>query len=406
MLDNSLKHVLDDKKISEALITHSVEKLSQNKRLYLISDHCDCRKEYSSKLESLGKVRSLSGQIVNGYSTLNTIIIDENRQNLTLSNITPFSNKSASFLSKSELRSYDNGSLKNEKRRAEIASLIESESYSNMATILTTHLEDQSSALKEANPDISLCHVHDRGCDDVAYFEFITNTLDDDFVVRLKGNRNSTQKRVNPKTKRENAVKVVDSLFKNEKVYLIDKMTYKGKCYQQVTCRIEWDTLTLNENEYTIIRSTLHKRDGKKIHKDPLVLITSLPVTNYIEAKEIYHIYLLRAKIEEVFKFLKNVLGWEEFQVRDWESIKNIIAICFFVGGFFYEIDSELTKNKTVKMICDLARSKGKITRYFFLEGIKMMLIAQQVTQFRIDKNISQKLYSEMLEYAGVYEDV
>ncbi len=406
MLDNSLKNVLDDKKIRQSLIDHSVEKLCSNKRLYIISDHCDSRKEHSQKLESLGKVRSLSGKIINGYSTLNSVILDEKKQNLTLSSVTPFSNRSEDFLTQKELKSYEKGTLKNEKRRAEIAALVETDGYSNMSTILQTHLKDQSVALKKENPKISLCHIHDRACDDVAYFEFVGDDLGDDFVVRMKNNRNSNQKTKNPETGKIDTVKIKDTTFLHKKVYLINKMTYKGKCYQHLKCTIEWDTIVLNGKEYTLVRSTLRKRDGKKLHKDPLILITSLSVENYIEAKEVYHIYLLRTKIEDVFKFLKNVLGWEEFQVRDWESIKNIIAICFFVGGYFYEIDSELTKNKTIKMICDLAKSKGKITRHFFLEGLKKMLIAQEVEKFKVDNNISPKFYKEMLEYAGVFDEL
>ena len=132
-----------------------------------------------------------------------------------------------------------------------------------------------------------------------------------------------------------------------------------------------------------------------------MLLISNIKVGSYIEAKEIYHIYLLRSKIEAVFKFLKDVLGWEEFQVRDWESIKNIIAICFFIGGYFYEIKSELTKNETIIMICDLAKSKGKITRYFFLEGMRTLLTAVRVEIFRKERNISDELYAKMLDYAG-----
>jgi hypothetical protein len=70
--------------------------------------------------------------------------------------------------------------------------------------------------------------------------------------------------------------------------------------------------------------------------------------------------------MESVFKFLKEVLSWEAFQVSDWESIKNLIAISFFVGGYFYEIDSELTKNTTIIMSCDLGGGKGKITPPLF----------------------------------------
>ena len=110
-------------------------------------------------------------------------------------------------------------------------------------------------------------------------------------------------------------------------------------------------------------------------------------------------------KIEGVFKFLKDVLGWEEYQVRDWESIKNIIAICYFVGGYFYEIESELIENETIQMICGIARSKGKITRYFFLEGLKVLLIAWHVENFKIEHNISDEMFRQMQAYAGIGEE-
>ena len=58
------------------------------------------------------------------------------------------------------------------------------------------------------------------------------------------------------------------------------------------------------------------------MHKNIIQYFKRLITENY--GKEVYHIYLLRSKIEAVFKFLKDVLSWEEFQVRDWESIKNI----------------------------------------------------------------------------------
>jgi hypothetical protein len=165
---------------------------------------------------------------------------------------------------------------------------------------------------------------------------------------------------------------------------------------------IEWDKINLNGQDYTTIRATLYKRNGSKLYKQPMLLITTIEVNSYLEAQEIYRIYLLRSKIESVFKFLKEVLGWEEFQVRDWESIKNLIAICFFVGGYFYEIDSELTNNATIIMICDLGSGKGKITRYYFLRGLEKLTIADSVNQFREQHNISNELYSEMQSFAGI----
>lgn len=403
LIDNSLKSVLDDKKISDALIKHSVEKLCNNNRLYIFSDHSDIRKPYACKLENHGKVRTLNGnKLINGYITLNSVILDEQKKNLTLSNISVFSNKDDDFITKSELDDYHKDKIKNPIRKAEIAAKIEDESYINMGVTLKKHLKDQSDAFKQAKPNISLCHVHDRAADSIEYLEFVKDDLSDDAVVRVKKNRNSKQTQTNPKTNKDVYIKLIDSEFANQKVYLIKKMTLKGKCYQNVKCLIEWDKITLNGHDYTTVRATLIKRDGEKLYKDPILLITTIEVNSYLEAQEIYRIYLLRSKIEGVFKFLKETLGWEEFQVRDWESIKNLIAICFFIGGYFYEIDSELTKNSTMTMICDLGGGKGKITRHFFLNGLKNLLIAETVNNFREQHNISDELYFGMKAYAGI----
>ena len=405
MIDGSLNSVLNEEKISNALIENSVEKLNGNKRLYIFSDHCDIRKPYSNKLENIGKVRDLNGNIINGFTALGSIILDENKKNLTLSNISVQSNREPNFLSKKELKDYNENKIKDEARVQEIAKMIKEESYQNINTVLYKHLEAQSKALKKANPELSICHVHDRGCDSVEYLEFIKETLKDDVVVRAKKTRNSQQTKINPKTNRKIKVKLIDSEFANNEIYSIEQMTMQGKKYQQVKCHIDWDTIILNEKEYRVVRVALIKKDGKPIHKDPMLLITTLKIDNYLDAKEVYHIYLHRAKIEGVFKFLKDVLGWEEYQVRDWESIKNIIAICYFIGGYFYEIESELIENETIQMICGIARSKGKITRYFFLEGLKVLLMAWHVENFKIEHNISDEMFRQMQAYAGIGEE-
>lgn len=402
MIDGSLKSVLDDKKISEALIKNSVEKLNNNKRIYIFSDSSDARKPYSSKLEKLGKVRDLQGNIINGYTAEGSIILDENKKNLTLSNISVYSNRDDKFITQEELKDYDKNKIEDEERRKKIEECIENKNYINTEIILQKHLQEQSMSFKKANPNISICHCQDRAGDNIKYFEFVKDTLNDDFVTRVKKSRNSNQYIINPETGRKNYIKLIDAKFANKFEYQIDKLRIKNKLYQQAKVILEFDKLILNEYDYSVVRINLLDRDGNKIHKEPMLLISSIPVNSASMAKEIYHIYLLRAKIEGVFKFLKDVLGWEEFQVRDWESIKNIIAICFFIGGYFYEIESELIKNEVILMICDLAKSKGKVSRFFFLEGLKVLLTAYRVDIFRKERNISDELYAEMQSYAGV----
>ena len=267
MIDGTLKSVLDDKKISEALIKNSVEKLNNNKRIYIFSDHSDIRKQYSSKLEKLGKVRDLKGNIISGYTSLGSVILDENKKNLTLSNITVFSNRAEKFVGKEELKNFNNNKIEDEKRKKEIEIAIENKDYINMEITLQKHLKDQSEAFKKANPDISICYVHDRAEDSVSYFEFLKNTLKDDFVVRGKKTRNSNQYIINPKTERKNYIKLIDIEFANKFDYFIDKLTLKGKKYQQVKVTLEWDKLTLNEYDYSVVRINLFKKNGDRIYK-------------------------------------------------------------------------------------------------------------------------------------------
>ncbi len=80
---------------------------------------------------------------------------------------------------------------------------------------------------------------------------------------------------------------------------------------------------------------TLKDRKGQKIFKEPMLLLTNRKIKTLEQAYGTYFIYMQRSKIENVFKFLKEILGWEEFQVRDFSQIKNRVALCFFVGGYF-----------------------------------------------------------------------
>jgi hypothetical protein len=397
LLDNSLNEVLDDKKISEALKENSIEKFSGKKRLYLPSDHCDIRKKHSGKMENIGKVLDLDKKVINGFSTLASIAIDENKRDVTLMDISVFSNKEKRFIKQDELKDYENGKIADKSREEEIKALVDEDKHINMTLSLMRQSKRVSEILKVANPNISLCHIHDRFAD---MNEYIDQILQDEFVIRATKARVSNQTKLNEKG---NSVKVklIYSKFANRESRLIEKLRLKGKIYEQAKSIIEWDRVKINENWYTAVRITLQTREGKDIFPNPMLLISNIKVTSYIQAKEIYSIYLLRSKIEAVFKFLKDVLGWEEFQVRDWESIKNIIALCFFIGNYFYEIESSLIEHPTIEIICQLGDGKGTVSRFYFLQGLKKLLIAQSVFQFKEDKGISDDAWREITDFAG-----
>jgi hypothetical protein len=80
---------------------------------------------------------------------------------------------------------------------------------------------------------------------------------------------------------------------------------------------------------------------------------------------------------------VKNAVGWEEFQARDWESIKNLIAPGFFIDGYFYSLEPQLAHHPGIEWLCQLGNGKGQISRHFFLEGLKCLLIHQHVEQMK-----------------------
>jgi hypothetical protein len=411
LLDNSLNEVLNDEKISQALKENSIEKFSGKKRVYIPSDHCDIRKKHSWKMENIGKVLDLDKNVVNGFSTLASVAIDENKRDVTLMDVMVFSNREERFIKQDELKKFEDAKIDDKVREAEIKALVDEDKHINMTLSLMRQSKSVSETLKVATPDISICHIHDRFGDMSKYFEHIDQELKDEFVIRGTTTRVSNQTKLNEKGKRVK-IKLIDSKFAYRDTQVIEKLRLKGKLYQQAESIIEWDRVQIDENWYTTVRITLKTREGKDIFPKPMLLISNIKVNSYIEAKEIYHIYLLRSKIEAVFKFLKDVLGWEEFQVRDWESIKNIIALCFFIGNYFYpkpcnglghtyEIESPLIAHPTIEIICQLGDGKGTVSRFYFLEGLKKLLIAQSVFQFKEDKGICDEEWREITDFAG-----
>jgi hypothetical protein len=284
-------------------------------------------------------------------------------------------------------------------RARQIEQCIAEGSYLNLPRLSCRQLKQVSEAFKQKNELISLCHVLDRQFDGVNYFEFIDQELHDEFVIRAKVSRNSNQVELDEQRGEMVAVKLKEVEFGNTQVDVIDKLRVEKKVYQDAKCLLEWDTLTLKGQTYNVVRVTLMDRHGQPIYKQPMLLITNIVVRKAAQARGVYGTYLMRAKIEAVFKFLKEVVGWEEFQIRDYTVIKNIIALAFFVGGYFYEIGSDLTENPVIALIAQLGGGKGKVTRRYFLEGLKKLLIHQTVARFVEEQEVEADTFEQMLSF-------
>lgn len=408
LFNGQLQSVLDDQKISEALREMSVAGLRDEAVVIALHDPCDIRKEYSEKLENLGIVRDLNGKLVNGYNTFNTVCVNGDGKRLHLSDITVYSNgDKMHYVKQAELDELVKKQVKGVKKKEEaelterekgILQLLKEDEVVNLGRITRKQLRAVSEQFKAAKAEIEVWHVLDRQFDEAPLYEFIEHDLKDKFVVRLKISRNSNEKSINEAGK-EVAVKLKDVPLSGKQVDTLDKVRVKKKVYQQVKRILEWGKLTLAEETYTVVRVTLLKRDGTPIFKQPMLLLSNHPVGSHQEALNIYRLYLKRSKIEEVFKFVKSAVGWEEFQVRDWESIKNLIATAFFIGGYFYEIEPQLAHHPVVAWLCQLGNGKGKVTRHFFLEGLRNLLIHHHVEQVREQTKLTDPQWEAILAF-------
>lgn len=409
LFNGKLKSVLDDAQVSTALRAELALELGASAVVYALHDPCDIRKRYAAKLEHIGLVRDLDGTLIHGYTSFNTVCVAADGQKTQLSDITVFSNgDDEHYVRQKELDDLERKRQKATENEVEaeltarekaIVQLLETDELVNLRQVAHTQMQRISQTLKNENAGLQICHVLDRQFDGRPYFQFIAEDLADFFVIRMKISRNSTAKTINEAGK-EVAVKLKDVVMPHRQCEILDKVMLRNKVYQQAKRIIEWDILTLEAETYAVVRITLLTRQGKEIFLHPMLLITNYPSPNYQQALGIYRIYLQRATIEGVFKFIKNALGWEDFQVRDWESIKNIIAVAFFIGGYFYALEPELAHNPIIEWLCTLGGGKGKITRHYFLEGLKNLLIHQQVEWFREKTRLKPTDWADVLEFA------
>jgi hypothetical protein len=390
---DTAKNILDDTKISEALLENGITRLAAKDELLILHDGSDIRKEHASKLEDLGKVRGLNGKIINGYSSFNTVAVDLSGKDITLLSTEIYSNRSESFIPQKDLKLISKPLSKkaNAEQAAhykEITAKVVENEYINSSIVAKQQLKRISVALKEASPDKRLTHVIDRGSDDDETFKLIDGELNDEFVIRLKSSRLAQQqdellkeKLVNKKFK-----------YKNRKNY--PKIQIKSKVYKDASCIVEWGEQL---NGYNIVRVQLLTSDGKAIFKLPMLLISNKEVTSAEQATSIYHIYLKRPKIEGVFKFLKEVLGWEDSQIREYSAIKTLLTFCYFVAGYFYEIESALVENDTIKFIAYLGGGKGNVTRTYVLRGFAKMITKVTVDEAIDEFNITPEQIQEIM---------
>jgi hypothetical protein len=399
LLNGSQANTLSDAILIKEVQIKTCEALQGANSIYILHDPCDIRKPSAPKMENIGKVMSLGKDPVNGYKTFNSVAIDVNKQGVNLLSHTLYSTGLDNFVHQKVLANI-------EKADANIQEMVAKEVHINTAVVFNKHLKESNILLKKNNPDINLIHVLDREFDDIKIFNSIISA-NNDFIIRLKSSRLSNEliTTYTPKgkiSKKKSYQKLIEKNFKNKDDYLIEALTIKGKLYHNVRCVLEWESLILEGKNYSVVRIGLWN-GNKLLFKNPMMLLTNQKISSLAHARSVYKGYILRFKIEVVFRFLKQNLGWEDFQVRDFESIKNLLAISFFLLGYFKEMEEELKKHPLALFLCNLALSKGKITLFYLLDGLTKAANFLEVSIWMRENDITEDNLKELMhEFQGL----
>lgn len=347
---------------NNALMDFAKEKLESETSVTLIHDPSDIRKPHSTDLEDIGYVRSLDKKIIHGYSTHNIIALPSKSKIVTLLSNKTYSNRAANFLSQETISKLVSGVDFDGRESAQ--KIYESGNYFNKKTISKEEISRVSQALKQSNPALKISHVLDREFDDDDYFNLISNILGDEFVIRSKKSRCLDEVDENGKK-----VRLIVSPFDNGHQLPFQKLSIKKTVIQDGKILVEWKVY----GEIYAVKITILDRGGNNVFDESMLLLTNKEVVSFDDAYDVYKEYLKRSKIEYVFKFLKEGLGWEEMQVREFKAIENLISLCFYVAAYLYDIGDEEAYDDYAVMLSELGDGKGVISRHFILKGIHVV---------------------------------
>ena len=393
LLNGNQVNTLSDEILIKEVQVKTCEQLNDSKQVYVLHDPCEIRKPSAPSMEHIGKVLSLSKNVINGYRTFNSVAVDPDKQGVSLLSHCVYSTNMPNYVKQEVIDKISEAD-------AHIQEMVEKEQHINTGVVFKKHLKQCHDVLKNNNPNVKITHVLDREFDNEAFFEAIT-AQGDNFITRIKLSRLSNDTKIcyTPSgkiSKKKAFQKLVDKEFKSRGDYLIERLNIKGKVYCHVRCVLEWESIVLNQKEYSVVRITLWV-GNKTLFEHPMLLITNDKINTLEQARSIYKGYILRFKIEVVFRFLKQNLGWEDFQVRDFESIKNLLAIAFFLVGYFKELEEELKQHPLALFLCDLALSKGKITLFYLLEGLTKVANFREVSKWMLENNISKEELDQLV---------
>jgi hypothetical protein len=124
----------------------------------------------------------------------------------------------------------------------------------------------------------------------------------------------------------------------------------------------------------------------------PWLLLTDWPVTDADSAVRTFQMYRQRWAVEDSFRFVKDILGWEDVQLLDLQGIRTLLALGWIAAGFLYQLGITLDWEE-VQLLARLGgwsqRKNNKPGKIVLTRGLRRIL-DMLATQSFLDQYRSQ----------------
>ena len=284
--------------------------------LWLVADGSDLRKPHAREMPDLMHVRNLDGTLVPGYRTLNVVGITPSRRAVLYHRL--FSSKEEDFLSES---------LETQKA-----------------------LQTVSDAVDALRQRMTVTWILDSGFDDVAVWRTVWEQ-EEHVVCRVKHSERLVSYQDDAGQWVEGDITRTRQQLKLLATAQTEMVVRRGRQKrakrQRIPVQIRACPLRLTY-ETNVRREGLGKTVSKALwlvevrlpgtSLKPWLLITDWPVMDANNAVRIFRMYRQRWAVEDSFRFIKDILGWEDVQLLNLTGIRTLLALGWVAAGFLYEL--------------------------------------------------------------------
>ena len=370
--ESTKRSQIDAESVTAKLRERGVAHLSEadTDELWLLADGSDLRKPYAREMPDLMLVRSLDGELMRGYRTLNVVGLTPSRRAVLYHRL--FSSKEEDFLSES---------LETQKA-----------------------LQTVSNAVNVLRQRMTITWILDSGLDDVAVWRTVWEQ-EEHVVCRVKHRErliayqdDAGQWVEGDITRARQRLK----LLATAQTEMVVRRGRQKRAKQQripvqiraCPLRLTYETNVRREGLGETVAKTLWlvevRLPGTPLK--PWLLLTDWPVRDADNAVRIFRMYRQRWAVEDSFHFVKDTLGWEDVQLLDLTGIRTLLALGWVAAGFLYELGVTLDWEE-VQLLARLggwAERKGnKPGKIVLTRGLRRLL-SMLVTQAFLDRHRSE----------------